>query len=236
MAVRTQHFISAAQIRAARGLLNWSQDKLAEISGLSVATIRKIELGHISPRSETTGSIIAAFENTGLEFIEPDGVRHRPEDIRIYQGREGFRDFYDDIHETAKKSGEAIVVVCASEIPFNEALGDEFRLGHYERMTAIKSKSAVKCIVTEDTSSLPATAYCEYRCISKHYVDSVPFYVYGDKYAIIMFEADPSPKVTVIESRLVADAFRRQFYSMWDKATPISPADKNVLPMKAKKP
>jgi hypothetical protein len=87
---------------------------------------------------------------------------------------------------------------------------------------------AVRCIVTENNQHLPAK-YCEYRWISKHYVDSVPFYVYGDKYAILVFEANPSPKITVIRSHVVAEAFRHQFYSMWEKSTLLSLAENKIV-------
>jgi transcriptional regulator with XRE-family HTH domain len=212
--------LDARQIRAARALMDWSQEDLATASTLSVATIRKIESGHISPRGRTTELIRRALEDAGLEFLEPDGVRHRPEDISVYLGNEGFRDFFDDIYQTARKKGGEIVVVCTSEVFFNAALGDEFRFAHYQRMSALKDRVSVKCILTENGDVLPATAYCEYRWISKHYVDSVPFYVYDDKYAIITLESD-SPKIIVIQSRSTAEAFRHQFYSMWEKATPI---------------
>jgi transcriptional regulator with XRE-family HTH domain len=49
--------INARQIKAARALLDWSQEDLANTSGLSIATIRKIESGHISPRGKTINSI-----------------------------------------------------------------------------------------------------------------------------------------------------------------------------------
>ncbi len=35
--------IEAAQIRAARGLVEWSQTQLAEASGLALSTIRRME-------------------------------------------------------------------------------------------------------------------------------------------------------------------------------------------------
>ncbi len=92
-------------------------------------------------------------------------------------------------------------------------------------MTAIQDRVYVKCILTDNPESRPAH-YCQYRWISKNYVNSVPFYVYDDKYAIFVFDTNPSPKITVIQSRVVADAFRRQFYSMWDKATPLNALDK----------
>ncbi len=230
MSAGRQNFISAAQIRAARALLDWSQDVLAEAAQLSVATIRKIELGHISPRSETTGSIIAAFENAGLEFIEPDGVRHRPEEIRVYQGREGVKGFFDDVYETMKSKGGELVLVCHSARDYLDNVMGEYHDVHVPRMTALRGKMTVKCILINDDGPLWAADYYEYRRISSQYVDSVPFYVYDDKYAIIFPAADASLKIIVIQSRTAAEAFRRQFDSMWDKATPLNAADKAVPP------
>lgn len=109
-------------------------------------------------------------------------------------------------------------MVLADEDPFEKILGTQ----HHDRMVALKGTPKVKCILTENTQNTYCTNYCEYRTISKHYVNSVPFYIYGNKYAAIMFDADPSPKVIVIESPSMAAAFRQQFYSMWDKATPLN--------------
>jgi len=213
--------IKARQMKAARALLDWSQEDLAKATGLSVATIRKLELGYISPRGKTISQIRNAFEGAGLEFLEPDGVRHRPEEITVYQGHEGICAFFDDVYETMVKKGGDIVTVCVDEDPFSKTLGD-YRFVHFDRMIAIKDKVFVKCILTDNPRSRPAQ-YCEYRWISKGYVDSVPFYIYDDKFAIIVFDSEPSPKITVIQSPSVAKAFRRQFYSMWDKATPLGP-------------
>jgi transcriptional regulator with XRE-family HTH domain len=210
--------LKARQIRAARALLDWSQDDLANASGLSIATIRKMELGHISPRGKTTSSFRRTFEDAGLEFIEPDGVRHRPDEITVYQGSDGLHAFFDDVYATAKRRGGEILHVCASEDPYEEILGDY----HSSRMTEIRDKVTVKCILTENPDNIFCSPYCEYRFISKHYVDSVPFYVYDNKYAAIIFGADPSPKVIVVQSPVMSRAFRCQFESMWDKATQLN--------------
>lgn len=219
--------VRARQMKAARALLDWSQEDLANACGLSVATVRKLELGYISPRSKTVNCIRQALENAGLEFLDPDGVRHRPEEIKVYQGHEGICAFFDDVYETMRKKPGDVVVVTVDEDPFTENLKD-YRFVHYERMIAVKDQVSVKCILTDNPYSMPAE-YCEYRWISKSYVDSVPFYVYDDKYAIFVFDADPCPRITVIQSRTVADAFRRQFYSMWDKASPLN-GDTQKLP------
>jgi transcriptional regulator with XRE-family HTH domain len=220
--------LDARQIKAARALADWSQGDLATATTLSVGTIRKLELGHVSPRGKTNQLIRKAFENAGLEFLEPDGVRHRPEEISIYQGRDGYVEFFDDVYATARNGNEELVTVCASEVPFNKIRGED-DTSHTDRMMAIKDTVTVKCILTESTEELMASGYCEYRWISKHYVNSVPFYVYGDKYAAIIFEADPSPKIIVIRSPVMSRAYRQQFESMWEKATPVSAPQKTTV-------
>jgi transcriptional regulator with XRE-family HTH domain len=60
--------ISAAQLRAARAILNWSQEEMATISGLSIGTIRKLEVGNLSPREQTGHALRTTFEKAGIEF------------------------------------------------------------------------------------------------------------------------------------------------------------------------
>ena len=214
----TKH-LTASQIRAARGVLNWSQEELAEASTLSIATIRKLELGNISPRGNTNQLICQAFENAGLEFIEPNGVRQRPEEIFVYQGEDGVKEFFDDVYETSLKTGLDVVQVWSSSQSFYDLVGD-YRAFHAERMMAARDRFAVKAIVTE-TFDPPPSPYCEGRFLSRHFVDSVPFYVYGDKYAIIPVVSGDNKKIIVIHSREAAKAFRLQFDSMWDKASQV---------------
>jgi transcriptional regulator with XRE-family HTH domain len=66
--------ITVEQLRAARGLLGWSQSKLASQSGLSLPTIRRVEAGS-GPRvsDEARLRIKATFVGAGIEFIEENG-------------------------------------------------------------------------------------------------------------------------------------------------------------------
>ena len=59
-------------MRAARALAGWEQSDLAKASGISIATVRKIEQGAIGTRPRTEAAIIAAFERAGLQLI-PEG-------------------------------------------------------------------------------------------------------------------------------------------------------------------
>jgi transcriptional regulator with XRE-family HTH domain len=63
--------ISAAQLRAARALLGVDQKKLAELSGLSVPTIQRMEAsdGVIRGTVDSLTKLIAALEASGLVLI-----------------------------------------------------------------------------------------------------------------------------------------------------------------------
>ena len=70
------------QLRAARGLLGWSQSALAARAGLSLPTVKRVEAGR-GPRvsDETRAKLQRALEAAGVEFIgkngEELGVRFR---------------------------------------------------------------------------------------------------------------------------------------------------------------
>ena len=65
--------ISSAQIRAARGLLGIDQRKLAELSGLSVPTIQRMEASEEVVRGNVDSlmKLIAALNAAGIELIGP---------------------------------------------------------------------------------------------------------------------------------------------------------------------
>ncbi|MBI0432816.1 helix-turn-helix domain-containing protein [Roseomonas sp. KE0001] len=62
-----------AQVRAARGLIGWSQEELAEASGIPKRTIARLELAEGSPQQRTIASIRSALEAAGVEFIAENG-------------------------------------------------------------------------------------------------------------------------------------------------------------------
>ena len=63
--------ISAAQLRAARALVGIDQRQLADLSGLSVPTIQRMEAseGVIRGNVDSLMKLIAALEKSGVELI-----------------------------------------------------------------------------------------------------------------------------------------------------------------------
>ena len=62
--------IYAAKIRAARGLLNWSQGELAERAGVSKQSVTRIEIGTTDPRFSTMKALNEAIRSAGVEMAE----------------------------------------------------------------------------------------------------------------------------------------------------------------------
>lgn len=68
--------IDARQIRAARSLLEWSQDELVKRSGLSLTTIRRMEDSAIGPARSSAANLDAvtkALQGAGVQFIPENG-------------------------------------------------------------------------------------------------------------------------------------------------------------------
>jgi transcriptional regulator with XRE-family HTH domain len=65
--------VTSAQCRAARGLLNSTQQDLADQAGTGIFTVRQLEAGVNVPRRTTLEVVRRAFETFGVEFIEEDG-------------------------------------------------------------------------------------------------------------------------------------------------------------------
>lgn len=63
--------ISAAQLRAARALLGLDQKKLAELSGLSVPTIQRMEASEdvIRGNVDSLMKLVTALNQAGIELL-----------------------------------------------------------------------------------------------------------------------------------------------------------------------
>jgi transcriptional regulator with XRE-family HTH domain len=68
------------QCVAARALLKWSQDDLAEASRASKRAISDFEREISSPRRVTLDAIEAAFILSGLKLLDTGGVDFAPKD------------------------------------------------------------------------------------------------------------------------------------------------------------
>jgi predicted transcriptional regulator len=71
--------ITSRQIRAARALLDWSQQQLADSAIVSLNAVARLEKGIVDSRISTVLSVQKALAKAGIEFLAADqkgeGVR-----------------------------------------------------------------------------------------------------------------------------------------------------------------
>ena len=77
--------ITGSQIRAARALLGWTTQHLADQSGIHFATISRIEQqdGTPSTRTNTLRSLQSALESGGVIFLETGSTRDGGPGVRL---------------------------------------------------------------------------------------------------------------------------------------------------------
>jgi predicted transcriptional regulator len=80
--------ITSELIRAARALLRWEQRDLANASGVSLPTIKRLEAvpGILAAHSSTVTALRRALESAGIEFTNGGGLG-----VRLKATDQGFR-------------------------------------------------------------------------------------------------------------------------------------------------
>jgi predicted transcriptional regulator len=68
MLTQSNFQVLAAAIRAGRGALSWSQQELADKSGVSMPTVARLETFSGNPKLETVSRLIGAIEKGGVKF------------------------------------------------------------------------------------------------------------------------------------------------------------------------
>lgn len=71
--------ISVRQIKAARALLGWTQQQLADKAIVSFNAVTRLERNEVDPRASTIAAVEEALVKAGVEFIprgdKGEGVR-----------------------------------------------------------------------------------------------------------------------------------------------------------------
>ncbi len=213
--------ITAAQLRAARGLIDWTRNELAKAASISPETVKNIEHGIFRPQEETADRITRTFATHGVEFTENEGVKKTSSGIVVLEGYEGFKTFMDDVYEVAKSdySLNGQKPICVSNVDNNLFKKNlkEYAPIHIERMAKIEGLKIKMLATKPEETRASGTNYVAYRFVTEAL--PLPFYVYGDKFAIINFEVENPPHIILIHSAVVASSYRSQFDVMWKSAS-----------------
>ena len=207
--------ISTRQIRAARGLLEWSGKELAHKVGITQATLSKIETDLAHPQERTLSRIAEVLDMHGVEFLDGDGVKMRQQEVRVFSGKTGYRQFLDHVYLTLKNGGRIRQFNLSDSS--NLSFVDDYGQAHLGRMKLIDDLDA-KVLTTEGDTHFPAS-YCTYRWINKDDADLAPFYLYGDNLVLPMYESSHKREWISINSKLLAERYAKQFDKFWANAS-----------------
>ena len=214
--------ISVDQIRMARTLKRWTQDDLAKAAGISKLTIYKMEREDRNPHANTLLKIKEAFEKEGIEFLENNGLREKPQRMVLtLTGVSGFNLFKADVRKTTmENTSEHDICICnVDERLFQKWSGTKDTAQHRAFMEQISNLSC-RILSLEGDDYFVAKKYAEYRWLPKILYDNIPIYIYGDKTAIIAFE-EHDVTVFIIHHKQVTSFYRKYFERMWEKASLI---------------
>ncbi len=214
--------ISLQQIDASLGLLGLNRTKLAETLGIKPPTFNAYFRGDNEISADKLSLIEQHLIKQGIEFIE-GGVRIAPNKPIEFKGKQGFKDFYDDIYNTVSKTGGDICLYNAVSDLVGGFLGDYLNL-HMKRMIAIKDTFRFRVILEEGDDAYLGDNYCEYKWYPKDSFKGNHFYVYGNKVAFVTFKND-DVSVVVISNDGVAQAQKELYDLVWERIA-FNPDDK----------
>lgn len=205
--------ITPALARAARGLLDWQQSDLAEITGLSLTAIKNFEGGIKRSHKKTAQTIQSAFESHGIEFPVSGGLRQIDDLTSVYRftGKDYIRGLNNDIYTSINPAKDEILTASVSESFWPVETSGEY-YSWCER-TQVKVKMLVP--FEQEKGELP---YKVYRVVPPEMLGKITYCIYADRLAFVFWK---KKQVIVLRSAIVAEAFRNQFLYLWKTGRPL---------------
>lgn len=208
--------ITIEQIKAARALLGWDQRQLARAAGISLPALGNLERGAVTPRARTLSAIRRACERENIEFIDGPGVRRQREPLRIEQleGPDALARLFEDFYATLRRGGELLVggVSEAKFVRHNRAP----LLGYLRRVHRHKNIRVRLLVCEGDRTFIGKPESSVYRWVDRDTFGLVPYYIYRDKYAVLLW--GPPLRIIITQNASLAETYRRQFESDWKRA------------------
>lgn len=207
--------ITIAQCRAARGLLDWTQQDLAEASGLSKTAINNFEKGHSDIKNESLRAIRIAFESADIEFLE-DGLRKKNDATQILKGPTAFIELLDDILDTSGFEGEVLMgripETIRGHVPskkLQEYFTEMKKRGISHRVLCHPNLLTMMQQYPAETRSLPAETLNM----------GMSTFIYDSKMAFTLWNNE---MIVVLNSAEAARAERQRFEWLWSTARPTA--------------
>jgi DNA-binding XRE family transcriptional regulator len=206
--------ITPWQVRAARAMLNWTREELAEHSKLSITTIYHIEKETYGVSTYVAERLKAVFAKNNVRFTGLAGVEFYRSKIRILENDDGFKDFCDELRQEIKSSRGELKIRGVDQEVFTKYLSLKDNKEYVSLLRELKDLTKIQMIIREDALPYNLLDCAEYRAVTSSEWHVTPIYVYAQKVATILWEP---MKVIVIDDEQVAQAYRKEFNLLWEK-------------------
>jgi len=132
--------------------------------------------------------------------------------VHVFEGEDSIYRMQNDVFDTLHGTDGILLVSGADEREFVKDGGERFYNVVKKRYKhGIKSK-----ILLKDGDDYCVEPISHHRWVPDNIFNQVPYCVYGNKYAMILFG---TPKrVVLTENKAIADSFRKQFMAHWESA------------------
>jgi transcriptional regulator with XRE-family HTH domain len=211
--------ISPGQIKAARGLLDWTRDDLALACCVSPKTVAKLENGEKISLARVI-EIRKSLEGRGIEFVGNKGVVLNKDEAVKYSGFEGIEQFYEDMLLTAKESGGEITAVYKTSEQFAASFGVANH-SNLERLTNLSKYAEVKCLLTDARNASLVIPGIQMRATVNPPVGIWSTFQCGNKHALIFQNGKNEYFYYVMTSTDIALNEKKHFWALWDDALPM---------------
>lgn len=207
--------ISSKQIVAARVLLGWNQEKLANVSDIGITTIRTAEKDVQTLKTATVEKIQEALTLNGIEFLPGNGVRERDALVITHKGEDGIIALWDDIYTSIAATDQKEILI-ANSIDVSEVYSPrvaEYLDFHLKRLKAI---GAFEKIITVEGDEELVADIAEYRTVPEVDFCDSPTFIYADKIALLKW--GPPARITIVHDPMCAESVRKLFGYAWKHA------------------
>jgi len=197
--------ITGQQIRAARALLDWGADRLAEETSLNKNTIHNIEKGATLARGDSVQKIVEVFVRHGIEFIGERGVAQVHENYRLLEGRDCYLKLLDEVYHTLVGTKDAEVLsICTDDSVSPPEIVNAIQRWH---------DAGIKCrFLSHEKATRFDFPLNEYKLIPPRYFKNSVMVVFANKVATLR---GTNEAVLVVHDEDQADMLRGLFELIW---------------------
>ncbi len=197
----------AGKIRSARAYLNWSQEKLAQESDLSLQGIQKVERAETQPTARTQAKIVRAFEKQGVNFTDK-GIEYQEYPVIFVQGNSHENCYFqllEDAFEHLKdRKNPELLIMYADDKVSPPSVNDFYRK---MRAAGIRMRQLI-----QEGNTYIIGPLDEYRYVPKEFFINRVTLIYGDR---ISNETSDFHRALIKVDPVNADIQRNTFNMLW---------------------